>query len=155
MLEICERSPTTDSPHLTLTLPFEARQKSRQRVVLSSGEEAALLLPRGTIVRGGERLRLSDGRIVEVVAASELVSVARCTEPHGLMRGAYHLGNRHVAVQIEEGSLRYLHDHVLDAMVNSLGLTVRVELCAFEPEAGAYASAHLSEHGTHHTHGPA
>lgn len=134
-----------------LVLPFELRQRSRLLATLEDGEEIGLTLPRGTVLRGGDRLQASDGRIVEVVAAPEEVSVVRTSEPRQLARAAYHLGNRHVALQVTEDSIRYLHDHVLDDMVRGLGLTVENQLLPFEPEAGAYSGAH--GHGGHHGHG--
>src|SRR5687768_8363864 len=88
---------------LTLTLPFDDRQRSRLRVTLSSGEQAMLGLPRGSLLRGGDLLRLSDGRVVSVVAAEESVSTARSALPRALLRAAYHLGNRHVPLEIGEG----------------------------------------------------
>ncbi len=153
MLEIRERAQTVTPPPLTLTLPFELRQRSRQRVTLSSGDEAALLLARGTVLRGGDDLRLSDGRAVRVEAAVESVSTVRSEEPRLLARAAYHLGNRHVPVEVGSGYLRYLHDHVLDDMVKALGLQVVAEKAAFEPEAGAYGGGH--SHGHAHAHGHA
>jgi len=146
MLELCELVVGDEAAEsLTLTLTFQDRQRSRLRVALSSGEEAALLLPRGTVLRGGQRLRASDGRLVRVVAAPEEVSTARANAFEALARGAYHLGNRHVPVQVGAGFVRYLRDHVLDAMVAEHGLQVIHELAPFEPESGAYGR---------HTHGP-
>lgn len=131
----------------TLTLPFEARRKSRLRARLDNGEEAALFLPRGQILRHGDQLRSDSGFLVEVRAAPETVSTAQCTEPTLLARACYHLGNRHVALQIGSGWLRYRHDHVLDDMVRGLGLAVHCEQAPFEPEPGAYQG---SGHGHHH-----
>ncbi len=108
-----------------LVLPFELRQRSRLLAVMDSGEEVGLLLPRGTVLRGGDRLQVSDGRLVEVVAAPEQVSIVRGADTRTLARAAYHLGNRHVAVQITSDSLRFLRDHVLDDMLRGLGLKVR------------------------------
>jgi urease accessory protein len=132
----------------TLTLPFESRQKSRLRVHLDSGEEAALFLERGQILRDGDRLRGGDGLVVEVRAAPEPVSTTASTEATLLARACYHLGNRHVALQIGAGWVRYRHDHVLDDLLRHLGLEVRYALAPFEPEAGAYHAGH--DHGPHH-----
>jgi urease accessory protein len=134
----------------TLTLPFLLRQKSRLRARLDSGEEVALLLPRGRMLRGGELLRADDGGVVLVRAAAETVSTADGLEPQALARGAYHLGNRHVPVEVGPGYLRYQHDHVLDDMLRALGLRVRTEQAAFEPEGGAYANGH--SHANNHVH---
>ncbi|MEO6078650.1 MAG: urease accessory protein UreE [Steroidobacteraceae bacterium] len=129
-----------------LVLPFELRQRSRLLAVMDSGEEVGLLMPRGTVLRGGDRLQSSDGRLVEVVAAPEEVSIIRSSDGRLLARAAYHLGNRHIAVQITAESIRYLKDHVLDDMLRGLGLKVTNDILPFEPEAGAYSSAHEHEH---------
>src|SRR5258707_1991203 len=86
-------------PHdAELMLQFEQRQKSRLRTTVVGGEEIGLLLPRGTILRGGELLRADDGRVVRVVAASEDLLEVRCANGEALARAAYHLGNRHTPV---------------------------------------------------------
>lgn len=123
-----------------LTLPWERRMRSRQRVRLDGRGEALLVLPRGTVLRDGDRLTGAHGRRLRVVAAAETVSTAHARDGQGLLRAAYHLGNRHVTVQIGAAWLRYLHDHVLDDMLRGLGLHVVVEQAPFEPEAGAYAA---------------
>lgn len=143
----------------TLTLPYDARKRSRQRVTLDDGQPAALMLPRGTLLRHGDRLRLLDDVAVEVQAAPEQVSTVLASDAVQLARVAYHLGNRHVPLQVGPGWLRYQHDHVLDDMVRGLGATVQAELAPFEPEAGAHAGGghghtHEDGHGTaDHTHG--
>lgn len=130
-----------------VTLPWERRTRSRQRVLLDSGSEALLALPRGTVLRDGDILGGAHGLSLAVVAAPETVSTAHALDGASLLRAAYHLGNRHVAVQIGAGWLRYLHDHVLDDMLRGLGLEVAVQQMPFEPEAGAYALAHGHGHG--------
>ena len=147
-LQITERLNADLPAQATLTLPFELRQKSRLRTRLDSGEEVGLFLPRGAVLRHGDRLRAADGRVVEVRAAPETVSTARTDDPLRLARAAYHLGNRHVALQLGPGWLRYLHDHVLDGMVRELGLEVICEQAPFEPEVGAYGGGH--HHGHDH-----
>jgi len=137
----------------TLTLPFERRQKSRQRVTLDSGAEAALFLVPGTRLADGDLLADAAGECVRVLAAAERVSTASSGNPHELMRAAYHLGNRHVPVQIGKGWIRYAHDHVLDDMLRFLGIAVVVELVPFEPEGGAYGGSHAHGHHAHdHAH---
>jgi len=122
-----------------LTLPFEQRQKSRLRARLDSGEEVALILPRGNILRGGDRVAATDGRVVEIVSAPEkLLHV----ESSSLAKVAYHLGNRHVPVQLGEGFLRIAEDHVLEDMLRRLGARVSHVEAPFEPEAGAYEHHH-------------
>jgi urease accessory protein len=129
-----------------LELDFTYRTKSRLRAKLLSGEEVGLFLPRGTILRGGQKLTGRDGRIVEVVAAPEDLLEARCADALGLARAAYHLGNRHVAVEIGADAagewLRIQADHVLQGMLAGLGATVTAMRAPFEPEAGAYAYGH-------------
>lgn len=153
MLEIRERC---DHAHgeLRLTLPFEARQRSRALVRLSSGQEVALLLPRGSVLRGGDALKLSDGRTLWVEAAPETVSTVHSDDAQALARVAYHLGNRHVPLEVGRGFVRYAHDHVLDAMVRELGLRVLVEEAPFEPEGGAYGRGgqHHRAEGHSHSH---
>jgi urease accessory protein len=121
-----------------LVLPFELRQKSRLRAMTAAGTELALLLPRGTVLRHGDRLRAANGLIIEVQAAAEAVTTARSDDAQLFARACYHLGNRHVPLQVGAGWLRYLADHVLDRMVTELGLTVVHEQAVFEPESGAY-----------------
>jgi urease accessory protein len=126
-----------------LTLAFEDRRKSRLRACLEDGREVAVLLPRGTWLHDGDYLRDERaGVIVEVKAAMERLSVARAADHHTLARAAYHLGNRHVPVQLGEDSVAYPHDHVLDDLVLALGLTVSCESRPFEPEAGGYGHSH-------------
>ena len=145
-LQIVERLSEALPAQATLTLPFELRQKSRLRTRLDSGEDVGVFLARGTVLRDGDRLRAFNGLIVEVRAAPEPVSTARTDDPLLLARAAYHLGNRHVALQLGSGWLRYLHDHVLDGMVQKLGLSVVGEETPFEPEAGAYGGGHDHDH---------
>jgi len=138
MIEVHEvmREPLAASEQLVL--PFELRQKSRLRATTAAGTELALLLPRGTVLRHGDRLRAANGLIVEVQAAPEAVTTARSDDATLFARACYHLGNRHVPLQVGPGWLRYLADHVLDRMVAELGLAVTHEQAPFEPEAGAY-----------------
>ena len=133
-----------------LVLPFELRQKSRLRARLASGMEVGLFLERGVVLRGGDLLLAEDGTVVEVVAALETVSTVRESDATRLARAGYHLGNRHVPVEIGSGWLRYGHDHVLDDMVRGLGSSVLVEQAPFEPEAGAYGHSH--GHDREHVH---
>ena len=136
---------------LRLVLPFERRQKARQRAHLAAGSEVGIQLPRGTGLRGGDQLRAADGTVLEIVAAREAVSTVWCRDLRRLAQVAYHLGNRHVALEIGAGWVRYLADHVLDAMVTQLGLTVVHHDEPFEPERGAYGG-HDHAHGHGHTH---
>lgn len=137
--ELLEQPTTAQA---TLSLPFELRQKSRLKAQLDSGEEVGLMLPRGRVLRGGDCLKAENGMVIELVAAQESVSTATAPDPLTLQRACYHLGNRHVPLQITENWIRYLKDHVLDDMVVSLGLTINHEQAPFEPEVGAYHHHH-------------
>jgi urease accessory protein len=140
-------------PERRLVLPFGERSRSRLRAVLDNGEEAGLFLERGSVLRNGDLLMADDGRVVEVRAAPESVSTVHTDNGLILARASYHLGNRHVALQIGPGWLRYVHDHVLDDMLRGFGLTVIVEQAPFEPEGGAYVSAsHSHAHPHAHSH---
>ena len=150
MLKITEKLTTPFTPSASLTLSFEKRQKSRLRVSLDNDQEVALMLERGSVLRHGELLRADNGLVVEVRAANEEVAVISTEDSFLLARACYHLGNRHVPIQIGEGWLRIQRDHVLEEMVQSLGLFVKHECAPFEPESGAY-SGH-SNHSHSHTH---
>lgn len=140
----------------TLTLPYERRIVSRQRVTLDNGQDAGLFLLRGTILHEGDYLKAETGVVVLIKAAAEAVSTLYCDDSLQLTRAAYHLGNRHVQLQIAPGMIRYLHDHVLDDMLRGLGLHVTVEQAPFEPEPGAYGGGHKHSHddahGDDHSH---
>lgn len=135
-------------------LPIDLRIKSRQRVVLNNGESAGLFLTRGTVLRDGDVVASQTGERVRIKAAPEKVSTARTDDALTLARAAWHLGNRHVPVQITESFVRYQHDHVLDDMLQRHGLQVTVEMAPFEPEAGAYQQqgSHGHSHGHSHDH---
>ncbi len=131
-----------------LELPFEARQKSRFKAKLASGEEVGVMLPRGEILRGGDLVTASDGRVFEIVSQLEELLNVECATPAALAKIAYHLGNRHVPVEVGDGYLRIAADHVLERMVEGLGAKVTMKTAPFEPEAGAYG-------GVGHEHGAA
>ena len=123
----------------TLTLPFETRRKSRFSAVTDGGKPVGVfLLMRGQCLRSGMVLTSQEGIKVRVQAAEEPLSVVRSDDALLMARACYHLGNRHLSLQILEGELRYLADHVLDHMVEGLGLRVEHRSLPFEPEAGAY-----------------
>jgi urease accessory protein len=156
VLEVREVLQETLAASERLILPFELRQKSRLRATSVAGTELALLLPRGTVFRDGDRLRAVNGLVIAVQAAAESVSTARSDDAAHFARVCYHLGNRHVPLQVGAGWLRYLADHVLDKMVAELGLAVVHEQTPFEPEAGAYhqhAPAGAGVFVRHHGHG--
>ncbi len=132
-----------------LRLPFDLRQKSRLRAQLESGEEVGVILPRGEVLRGGDLVVASDGRIVEVIAQPEPLLHVECETPVALARAAYHLGNRHVPVQVGDGFMRLAPDHVLEQMLVGLGARVQRVEAPFEPEAGAYGAGHRHEEMGH------
>src|ERR1700719_4330889 len=131
---------------LRAVLTFDARCKSRLLLTLDNGEQAALIVERGGILRDGERVKIEDGREVEIVSAEESLLEAVSSDPLLIAKAAYHLGNRHVAVQLMPDRLRILSDHVLSDMVAGLGLTVNALVAPFEPEGGAYGHTHA--HGS-------
>ena len=142
MIEITAKLKTRAFPDGQLELPFELRQKSRLRTRLVSGEEVALVLPRGEVLRGGDLVSASDGRVIEVLGAPEKLLHVTCATPSELARAAYHLGNRHVPVQVGAGFLRLAADHVLAEMLKRMGAHVSEMEAPFEPEAGAYGHEH-------------
>ncbi len=150
MLELTRKVTDGGRAGLIVILPWEKRIKSRLRVRLDNGEEAGIFLARGTILRGGDILAGKNGELVEVVAAPEVVSTVRVEDSLLFGRLCYHLGNRHVSLEIRPGCIRYLHDHVLDEMVVQLGGLVSVEHVPFEPEHGAYGGHDHSSHVHHH-----
>ena len=132
----------SDLPTGRVHLTFAERSKSRLLLTLDSGERAALIVERGRLLRDGERVPLQDGRWVQIVAADEPLLEAGSSDPLLIAKAAYHLGNRHVAVQLLQQRVRFLSDHVLGKMVSGLGLTLTALTAPFEPEGGAYGHRH-------------
>jgi urease accessory protein len=153
MRKILEKISASVPASVAVTLEHAERQKSRGLLRLDDGSEAALLLERGSGLRHGDRLLADDGVVIAVEAAREGLSIVTSGDPLDLMRAAYHLGNRHIPVQIEALRLGYLHDHVLDDMVRELGFQVTFAAEPFEPESGAYG-ARGEGHGHAHAHPP-
>ncbi len=136
----------------TVELDWDVRQKSRFDTTDSAGRSLGVFLPRGTLVRGGDVLLAEDGSLVRVIAAAqEVLRITACAE-HGsafdLTRAAYHLGNRHVPIELKPDHLKIEPDHVLADMLRAMHMTVVTVHDAFEPEGGAYGS-----HGSHGSHG--
>ncbi|OOG79609.1 urease accessory protein UreE [Hydrogenophaga sp. A37] len=150
-----------------LELDWDVRQKSRFDATASNGRNVGVFLPRGSVVRGGDVLITQDGSLLRVVAAPQTVlKITACTDhSHGhahdsafdLMRAAYHLGNRHVPIELKPDHLKIEPDHVLADMLRAMHLTVAEVREAFEPEGGAYAAHGGSPAGGHahqgHDHG--
>jgi urease accessory protein len=149
----------------TIELDWDVRQKSRFDATDSLGRQLGVFLPRGTLVRGGDVLVAEDGSMVRVIAAPQAVlRITACTShgsPFDLTRAAYHLGNRHVPIELKPDHLKIEPDHVLADMLRSMHLIVNAVEEAFEPEGGAYSSGghghdHGHDHGKHEqSHAPA
>ena len=136
----------------TVELDWDVRQKSRFAATDSTGRELGIFLPRGTLVRGGDVLVAEDGSMVRVIAAAQPVLVITHCKNHGtpfdLTRAAYHLGNRHVPIELQPDHLKIEPDHVLADMLRAMHLIVKAQDLPFEPEGGAYAAGHGGGH--HH-----
>jgi urease accessory protein len=150
VLTLIQRCEPVAEVYGELLLPFDLRIRSRLRTRLASGEEAVLRTERGAILRGGACLKSEDGRVVRVSAAAEKVMHVTCTDQYELTRAAYHLGNRHVPVEIGDGYLRIAADHVLGDMLLGLGAKVQQLEAPFEPESGAYGGGHGHDHEADH-----
>jgi urease accessory protein len=139
-----------------VSLDWDVRQKSRFDATDSSGRALGVFLPRGTVVRGGDVLVAEDGSLVVIDAAPQKVlRVAHCSEhgsPFDLLRAAYHLGNRHVQLELKPDHLKLEPDHVLADLLRQMHLIVTEADEAFEPEGGAYASADAQGHAHGHAH---
>lgn len=138
----------------TVELDWDVRQKSRFDATDSQGRQLGVFLPRGTLVRGGDVLLAEDGSMVRVIAAPQpVLRITACTShgsPFDLTRAAYHLGNRHVPIELKPDHLKIEPDHVLADMLRAMHLIVNEANEAFEPEGGAYSSG---GHGHGHDHG--
>ena len=143
----------------SVTLDWDTRQKSRFDATDSTGRQLGVFLPRGTVVRGGDVLVAEDGSLVRVEAAPQTVlRITACAEhgtPFDLMRAAYHLGNRHVPIELQADHLKIEPDHVLAELLQSMHMTVAEVQEPFEPEGGAYGDSALlgHDHGHGHSHG--
>ncbi|MFZ5550234.1 MAG: urease accessory protein UreE [Pseudomonadota bacterium] len=142
----------------TVALDWDVRQKSRFDATDSQGRALGVFLPRGQVVRGGDVLVAEDGSLIRVEAAAQPVLEVRACAEHGspldLLRAAYHLGNRHVTLEVQPDHLKLEPDHVLADMLRQRHLIVTEMQAAFEPEGGAYAPAAAHGHA-HHDHGHA
>ena len=143
----------------SIELDWDTRQKSRFEAVDSSGRRVAVFLARGRIVRGGDVLVAEDGSLIAVKAAAQailVVTVAATGDALDLLRAAYHLGNRHVPLEVRGDRLQLEPDHVLAELLRRMGLEVEATQGPFEPEAGAYdtaSSGHGHVHGKESDHG--
>ncbi|MDO8458112.1 MAG: urease accessory protein UreE [Burkholderiaceae bacterium] len=141
----------------TVELDWDVRQKSRFDATDSAGRQIGVFLPRGTVVRGGDVLVAEDGSLIKVIAAPQSVlKITHCSNhgtPYDLIRAAYHLGNRHVPIELKPDHLKIEPDHVLADMLRAMHLIVNAVDEAFEPESGAYASGGHAHAGHGHDHG--
>lgn len=135
-----------------VVLAFDDRHRRRITLGTVGGMEFLLDLPEAVALRTGDAVKLEDGRLVEVIGAPEPLSEISAEGADHLLQLAWHLGNRHLPVQIVRGRLRIRRDHVIEAMVTGLGGKVRAIEAAFDPEGGAYLQAHRHDHDDHHGH---
>lgn len=139
----------------TVTLAWDTRQKSRFDFTDSNGRHVGVFIARGAVVRGGDVLVAEDGSFIRVIAADQPVLVVTACKAHGspfdLTRAAYHLGNRHVPIELKPDHLKIEPDHVLADMLRHMHLDVTETNAPFEPEGGAYADSHGHAHH-HHGH---
>jgi urease accessory protein len=140
----------------TVELDWDLRQKSRFEATDSAGRQLGVFLPRGKVVRGGDVLVVQDGSMVKVIAAPQAVLKITPCSSHGtsfdLIRAAYHLGNRHVPIELKPDHLKIEPDHVLADMLRAMHLTVLEVNEPFEPESGAYAQGGHGHGGHSHSH---
>lgn len=127
---------------LTLALTAEERTRSRRRFETEDGQPVLLHLPRGTVLRDGDLLQADDSNLVQITAKPEPVLTITAQTPLDLLRAAYHLGNRHVPVEITATYLRLSPDPVLRTMLEQLGMEVAEAILPFQPEIGAYGNNH-------------
>lgn len=151
--DINQNNDATDS----LTLSFETRQKGRFKAISDKGVDVGVFLERGHVLADGERLQAEDGQVFKVIAKPEAVVTARADDWATFARACYHLGNRHVTLELGERWLRFWPDHVLEELATLLGLTLSYEDAPLHPESGAYSGlGHSHAHGDDghaHSHG--
>lgn len=139
MIILTQRCSTPATADTTLSLEAEARSRPRQHCQLDNGEPGYLRLPRGTRLQAGDCLASESGdRIVQIIAKPESILTVTAPEPEELLKAAYHLGNRHVPLEITCHYLRLSPDPVLEKMLQQMGLTVTADVTPFFPERGAY-----------------
>ncbi|MCY7386268.1 MAG: urease accessory protein UreE [Microcoleus sp. CAN_BIN18] len=145
MLTFTKHLPANPDAAVSCTLPMTAddRTRSRHQFQTEGGEKLHLSLPRGTVLRDRDLLESEDGScLVLVTAKPESVLTVRASSPLLLMRAAYHLGNRHVALEVTDNYLRFSPDAVLQGMLEKMGLEIIAEVVPFQPETGAYGHNH-------------
>lgn len=148
MLELKPAATSADASlaKTTVTLNYDQRTRSRLRITTDDGRSAGIYVERGHVLRDGELLQTGDGENFTVKAAPEQVSAVYTTDSLLMARLCYHLGNRHVALQVDAGRIAYQADHVLDDLVRGFGIEPVAEQAAFQPESGAYGHHHGHAH---------
>lgn len=136
-----------------IALPFDLRERARCRTTSKGGQDVGIFVERGGLLKDGDCLKGEGTGVFRIIAQLEDLSVVTTDSPHGLARAAYHLGNRHVRLQVHENYLAYQPDHVLDEMIAGLGFVVEHKSLPFEPEFGAYhREGHSHSHHASHSH---
>lgn len=156
MLEIYEKIVQQTNPKVDeiISLDHLLREKGRFKIRAESGCEVRVFLERGQLLSEGQYLLSRCGKIVQVSYAEEPIvrATAADNDWKNFVRVCYHLGNRHVRLQIGDCWLQMTHDHVLEEMIKSFGLSVEHCNAVFIPEAGAYTQGHSHRHETEHQH---
>lgn len=145
-------SMVRDEVTLVVALNYDQRQKSRLKTSSQCGKELGIILERGAQLFDGDILVNANGDAIRILAEQEVVTKVSALEPSDLVRAAYHLGNRHVPVQISPTYLLIKHDHVLEDMLVGLGFVVEPAQQAFQPESGAYSTSQAKHSHSHHHH---
>ena len=149
MLQFNQNADENSRADHFVALPYHQRIKARQKIHTKAGVPAGIFIERGNVLQDGQKLADSTGQVLEIEAEAEQVSVATADSQLLFARACYHVGNRHAEVQIEESSIIYLQDHVMDEMLLQLGLQVSQASLPFTPENGAYSGGHGHHHGDH------
>jgi urease accessory protein len=153
----------TGAPADSVVLDYDDRHRRRVTMTCVKGLAFLLDLPEAVMLRAGDGLALEDGRLVEVVAAPEPLAEIKCKDAVALARVAWHLGNRHLAVEVTRRALRIRRDHVVEEMARGLGAEIVAIEAPFNPEGGAYAASgdgrgphehdlHAADHDHSHDH---
>lgn len=132
--------------HDTLTLDYDDRKRGRFKSVTDAGEEVGVFLDRGKVLQQGQALKTECGKIIVIIAKTEVLTTAKCDDWLVFSKCCYHLGNRHVPIQVGDRWLRFKPDHVLEEMVHIHGMTTEQEELPFDPESGAYKGGHHHHH---------
>ena len=151
MLVITKRAEKSSKVDVEISLPFDVRKKCRFKTVSADGEEVGMFLDRGTVIADDDRFLSEDGRIVRVLAEEEPLLEISLGSSQSLAQLAYHLGNRHVSIEINNDCLRIAYDEVLRGMLEGLGAVTQPIYAPFHPEKGAYGGGH--SHGPEHGKG--